>query len=34
VLFSGFLVVLATVGNAVLFTLLWFVLPIYRRTRK
>jgi hypothetical protein len=33
VLFSGLLVVVATVGNAVLFTMLWFVLPIYRRTR-
>ena len=31
VLFSGLLVVIATTGNAVVFALLWFVLPLYRR---
>jgi Family of unknown function (DUF6328) len=33
VLFSGAIVVVASVGNALLFALLWFVLPVYRRTR-
>jgi hypothetical protein len=33
VLFSGVIVVLASAANAVLFALLWFVLPVYRRTR-
>jgi Family of unknown function (DUF6328) len=32
VLFSGVIVVVASVGNALLFALLWFVLPVYRRT--
>jgi uncharacterized protein DUF6328 len=33
VLYSGALVVAASTANAVMFALLWFVLPIYRRTR-
>jgi hypothetical protein len=33
VLFSGVIVVVASVGNAILFALLWFVLPVYRRAR-
>jgi hypothetical protein len=33
VLFSGVIVVVASVGNALLFALLWFVLPVYRRAR-
>jgi Family of unknown function (DUF6328) len=33
VLFSGVIVVVASVGNALLFALLWFVLPVSRRAR-
>ncbi len=33
VLFSGVIVVLASAANAALFALLWFLLPVYRRTR-
>jgi hypothetical protein len=33
VLFTGVIVVVASVGNALLFALLWFVLPVYRRAR-